>query len=302
MNWRSETIAGVRVAGQCSLAMRRPVALSLLLLGPLLHAQDRRATPPPPDRVRVPAGPFVMGEDARGEADERPRHTRTLPAYEIDRTEVTRENYERCVRAGRCTGPRPHDARFRDPRQPVVGVSWFQATAYCAWVGARLPTEAEWEKAARGGDGRTFPWGETYPTLRMATFGHEEHTGHPDPVGSHPGFPSPYGALDLAGNVWEWVDDPYDPYAYREPTVAPTCERALATLNDLRTRRVRGFTGSNPLPTTCERVLRGGGWNYGGAGLRSSNRVHHAPSYRLVMSGFRCAASVPDVSAAAPGS
>ncbi|MBP6829940.1 MAG: formylglycine-generating enzyme family protein [Deltaproteobacteria bacterium] len=302
MNWRSETIAGVRVAGQCSLAMRRPVALSLLLLGPLLHAQDRRATPPPPDRVRVPAGPFVMGEDARGEADERPRHTRTLPAYEIDRTEVTRENYERCVRAGRCTGPRPLDARFRDPRQPVVGVSWFQATAYCAWVGARLPTEAEWEKAARGGDGRTFPWGETYPTLRMATFGHEEHTGHPDPVGSHPGFPSPYGALDLAGNVWEWVDDPYDPYAYREPTVAPTCERALATLNDLRTRRVRGFTGSNPLPTTCERVLRGGGWNYGGAGLRSSNRVHHAPSYRLVMSGFRCAASVPDVSAAAPGS
>ncbi|MBK8694740.1 MAG: formylglycine-generating enzyme family protein [Deltaproteobacteria bacterium] len=302
MNWRSETIAGVRVAGQCSLAMRRPVALSLLLLGPLLHAQDRRATPPPPDRVRVPAGPFVMGEDARGEADERPRHTRTLPAYEIDRTEVTRENYERCVRAGRCTGPRPLDARFRDPRQPVVGVSWFQATAYCAWVGARLPTEAEWEKAARGGDGRTFPWGETYPTLRMATFGHEEHTGHPDPVGSHPGFPSPYGALDLAGNVWEWVDDPYDPYAYREPTVAPTCERALASLNDLRTRRVRGFTGSNPLPTTCERVLRGGGWNYGGAGLRSSNRVHHAPSYRLVMSGFRCAASVPDVSAAAPGS
>ncbi|MBK6533070.1 MAG: formylglycine-generating enzyme family protein [Deltaproteobacteria bacterium] len=302
MNWRSETIAGVRVAGQCSLAMRRPVALSLLLLGPLLHAQDRRATPPPPDRVRVPAGPFVMGEDARGEADERPRHTRTLPAYEIDRTEVTRENYERCVRAGRCTGPRPLDARFRDPRQPVVGVSWFQATAYCAWVGARLPTEAEWEKAARGGDGRTFPWGETYPTLRMATFGHDEHTGHPDPVGSHPGFPSPYGALDLAGNVWEWVDDPYDPYAYREPTVAPTCERALATLNDLRTRRVRGFTGSNPLPTTCERVLRGGGWNYGGAGLRSSNRVHHAPSYRLVMSGFRCAASVPDVSAAAPGS
>lgn len=282
--------------------MRRPVALALLLLAPLLHAQERRATPPPPDRVRVPAGPFVMGEDTRGEPDERPRHTRTLPAFEIDRTEVTRENYERCIRAGRCTSPRPLDARFRDPRQPVVGVSWFQASAYCAWVGARLPTEAEWEKAARGADGRTYPWGETYPTLRMATFGHDEHAGHPDPVGSHPGFPSPYGALDLAGNVWEWVADPYDPYAYREPTVEPTCERALASLNDLRTRRVRGFTGSNPLPTTCERVLRGGGWNYGGAGLRSSNRVHHAPSYRLVMSGFRCAASVPEVTAAAPGS
>ena len=282
--------------------MRRPVALAVLLLCPLLHAQERRATPPPPDRVRVPAGPFVMGEDTRGEPDERPRHTRTLPAFEIDRTEVTRENYERCIRAGRCTSPRPLDARFRDPRQPVVGVSWFQASAYCAWVGARLPTEAEWEKAARGADGRTYPWGETYPTLRMATFGHDEHSGHPDPVGSQPGVPSPYGALDLAGNVWEWVADPYDPYAYREPTVEPTCERALASLTDLRTRRVRGFTGSNPLPTTCERVLRGGGWNYGGAGLRSSNRVHHAPSYRLVMSGFRCAASAPEVTAAAPGS
>lgn len=268
----------------------------------MLSAQDRRASPPRPDRVRVAEGPFVMGEDTRGEPDERPRHTRTIPAFDIDRTEVSRDNYERCIAAGRCTSPRPLDARFRDSRQPIVGVSWFQATAYCAWVGARLPTEAEWEKAARGSDGRTYPWGETNPTLRMATFGHDEHVGHPDPVGSHPGSPSPVGALDLAGNVWEWVADPYDPYAYREPGVAPTCERALASLDDLRTHRVRGFTGSNPLPSTCERVLRGGGWNYGGVGLRSSNRVHHAPSYRLVMSGFRCAASVPVVTAAAPGS
>lgn len=276
--------------------------LALVALAPRLHAQDRSVTPPPLDRVRVAAGPFVMGEDARGEPDERPRHTRTLPAFDIDRTEVTRGSYDRCVRAGRCTSPRPLDPRFGDPRQPVVGVSWFQAAAYCAWAGARLPTEAEWEKAARGGDGRTFPWGEAYPTSRMATFGRDERTGHPDPVGSHPGSPSPCGALDLAGNVWEWVADPYDPYAYREPAAEPTCERALASLADLRARRVRGYTGSNPLPTTCERVLRGGGWNYGGAGLRSSNRVHHAPGYRLVMSGFRCAASVAPFGAAAPGS
>ena len=265
---------------------------ALLVLTPVLWAQSHHDAPPAPDRVRVPAGPFRMGSDGVGEPDEHPQHTRTLAAFDIDRTEVTRGNYERCIRAGRCSNPRPLDDRFRDPTQPIVGVSWFQATAYCAWAGGRLPTEAEWEKAARGTDGRTFPWGETYPTLRMATFGHEERTGHPDPVGSHPGFPSPYGALDMAGNVWEWVADPYDPYAYREPGVEPTCERALASLTDLRTRGVRGFTGSNPLPTICERVLRGGGWNYGGAGLRSSNRVHHGPNYQLVMSGFRCAASV----------
>ena len=90
--------------------LRRPVLLALLLLSPLLRAQDRGAAPPPPDRVRVPAGAFVMGEDVRGEPDERPRHTRVLPAFDLDRTEVSREHYDRCVRAGRCTSPRPLDA------------------------------------------------------------------------------------------------------------------------------------------------------------------------------------------------
>jgi len=230
-----------------------------------------------------------MGADVGGEPDERPRHQRTLPAFRIDRTEVTNAAYRACMRAGRCVDPRPLGERFADPRQPVVGVSWFQARAYCTFARGRLPTEAEWEKAARGPDGRTYPWGETYPTLRYAVFGRGETRGHPDPVGIHRAGDSPYGVHDLAGNVWEWVDSPYDPYAYRNPTRPSTCETALEALADLRRLGVRRFTGTNPLPDTCERILRGGGWNYGGAGLRSSNRVHHGPNYRLMMSGFRCA-------------
>ncbi len=276
---------------------RAALALAALAAAPLLAAQHHhhdRAAEAPTARVTVPAGPFWMGQDTVGEQDERPRHRRTLGAFQIDRTEVTRGQYDRCIAAGACTSARPLDARFRDPAQPIVGVSWFQSRAYCAWVGGRLPSEAEWEKAARGDDGRTFPWGEDYPNSALAWYGHEEDTGHPSPVGTHPRGASPYGALDLAGNVWEWVEDPYDPYAYRHPEAPATCETALAALRDLRDRHVRGFTGSNPLPDTCERVLRGGGWNYGGDGLRSSNRVHHAPSFRLVMSGFRCAYDLRD--------
>lgn len=240
-----------------------------------------------------------MGSNG-GEPDERPQHTVTLPAFMIDRTEVTRRNWERCIRARVCTEARPVDPRFQDPEQPIVGVSWFQATTYCTWAGGRLPSEEEWEKAARGPDGRSFPWGEDRPNNVLAAFGREESTGHPDRVGTHPRGASPYGALDLAGNVWEWVASPYDPYAYLHPERPATCTTALESLNDLRTRGVRGFTGSNPLPDTCERVLRGGGWNYGGAGLRSCNRVHHAPNFRLLMSGFRCAADAPSAPQGAP--
>ncbi len=245
--------------------------------------------PPPPDRVAVPAGAFVMGADRGGEADERPRHTLTLPAFRIDRNEVTRGQYLRCVSARACTAPRELGPRVHDPMQPVVGVSWTQARAYCAWAHGRLPTEREWEKAARGTDGRTFPWGEDRPTPDRAVFGRGGHTGAPDPVGQRPRGASPYGALDMAGNVWEWTESPYDPYAYRHPERAPTCETALASLAALRSLGVQGFTGSNPLPDSCERVLRGGAWNYGAAGLRVTNRVHHGPGFQIIVAGFRCA-------------
>jgi formylglycine-generating enzyme required for sulfatase activity len=254
---------------------------------PVLVGQPAPGGGPEVDRVPVPAGSFTMGSEAGGEADERPRHTVSVRAFRIDRVEVSRERFQRCVTAGRCTAPRDLGPRFRGNTQPVVGVSWMQARAYCAWTGGRLPTEREWEKAARGTDGRTYPWGEEAPTAARAVFG-RGRDGAPDGVGLRPAGASPYGALDLAGNVWEWTESPYDPFAYRHPDAPATCDTALAALAELRRAGTRGFTGSNPLPTTCERTLRGGAWNYGARGLRVTNRVHHPPSWQIVVAGFRC--------------
>jgi formylglycine-generating enzyme required for sulfatase activity len=241
------------------------------------------------DRVPIPEGTFVMGSDRGGEADERPSHRVTLPAFRMDRTEVSRNQYNRCVSAQVCTAPRDVGPRFRGGEQPVVGVSWTQAQRYCSWTRGRLPTEREWEKAARGSDGRMFPWGNEIPDENRAVFGRPQNTGAPDAVGTRNAGRSPYGVLDMAGNVWEWTSTPYDPLAYRNPEREVTCDTAIASLNTLRNTRTQGFTGSNPLPTTCERVLRGGAWNYGSAGLRVTNRVHHPPGFQISVAGFRCA-------------
>jgi formylglycine-generating enzyme required for sulfatase activity len=240
-----------------------------------------------------------MGADSGGELDEHPAHTVDVPAFYLDLTEVTNAAWGACVAAGACP---PHDAasasrngvgndaRFRGPLQPVSAISWDSARAYCMRLGKRLPTEAEWEKAARGTDARRYPWGNEEATPDRAVF---SGSGVTADVGTHPRGDGPYGHHDLAGNVWEWVEDVYDPYAYARPGAArgkgSTCDEAMAALDDLRQKGKKGFTGTNPLPTECERVLRGGAFNYPGPGLRSSNRVHHAPRFRLVMSGFRCA-------------
>jgi len=254
------------------------------------------------EMLAVPAGPFTMGTNDEGEQDERPAHTVTIAAFYMDRTEVTNEAYAECVETKRC---RPWDEQiatknhagtesaFRGPKQPVVGVSWYDARDYCAFRGKRLPREAEWEKSARGIDGRKFPWGGAKPTAEHGVFGRALGRDSTDPVGSHPAGRGPYGHDDLAGNVWEWVDDLYDPYAYRRATAGEgkpaECAVILRTQDELRAAGRQGFTGSNPIPNECERVLRGGAFNYWGDGLRSSNRVHHGASFRLVMSGFRCA-------------
>ncbi|MBI5517594.1 MAG: formylglycine-generating enzyme family protein [Deltaproteobacteria bacterium] len=269
-------------------------AVVALLGGPLLAQPAPRVavTPPAPDRVRVSAGGFTMGTSTAGEPDERPAHHREVAEFFLDRTEVTRGSYQRCVRAGVCEAAAARPT-FRDPSQPVVNVSWFMARAYCAWAGGRLPTEPEGEKAARGTDGRTWPWGNDPPTPSRAVYGQRMSVGSPARVGERPSGASPYGALDLAGNVWEWTETVYDPYAYTRPGTEPTCATALAAFTDLRRRNLWAFTGAMGIPSECQRVLRGGAWNYWPDGLRATNRVHHEPRGRYPVSGFRCAADPP---------
>ncbi|MEZ4229457.1 MAG: formylglycine-generating enzyme family protein [Polyangiaceae bacterium] len=270
-----------------------------------------RAEPPPPeppaDMTRIPAGPFTMGADSGGEQDEHPAHVVTLGAYWLDKTEVTNAAYRECMTAKAC---RPYkagpwatygaDRAFRGDQQPVVGVSWEDAKTFCEWKGKRLPTEAEFEKAARGpgpgggAEDRTFPWGNDKPDGKKHGVWGRQVTEN---VGSYPEGAGPYGNLDMAGNVWEWMADYYDPYAYRRDTadrgVPGSCEQIRATQDTLRREGMQGFTGTNPIPEGCDRVLRGGAFNYHTRGLRVTNRVHHPGTWRLVMAGFRCAQTEP---------
>jgi formylglycine-generating enzyme required for sulfatase activity len=246
----------------------------------------------------VPGGTFIMGCDREGQEDEHPAHAVAVHGFFLDRTEATNKAHAACVTARACRAPSPApegpghfgpDAAFRGPAQPVSSISWDDASAYCAFAGKRLPTEAEFERAARGDDGRIYPWGDEPPSPARAVFA----ATRTENVGTRPAGAGPYGHFDLAGNVWEWMADLYDPLAYRRPGAnhgePGNCNEIRATQDALRRSGRQGFTGSNPIPTECERVLRGGAFNYGGEGLRASNRVHHPASFHLIMSGVRCA-------------
>jgi formylglycine-generating enzyme required for sulfatase activity len=280
------------------------VHAALLLSMSLLVTTPGASEPAPPEMLQVPGGTFTMGADGVGEADEQPAHAVTLSGFWLDRTEVTNAAYLACVQAGKCQPFRDNvaqsfgagpEAGFRGSDQPVVGVSFHDAAAYCAFRGKRLPREAEWERAARGDDQRTYAWGDAKPGPPLACYGRKPGAkgATTDAVGAHPQGAGPYGHLDLTGNVWEWTSDLYDPFAYRRPGAAQgvpgSCSEILETQHELRRRKQQGFTGKNPIPTVCERVLRGGAFNYDAAGLRASNRVHHPESWRMLVAGFRCA-------------
>jgi formylglycine-generating enzyme required for sulfatase activity len=248
------------------------------------------------DMLLVPGGTFTMGADTGGEEDEHPAHQVTLAPFYLDRTEVTNEAYNECVQAKVCKPPADvtrNIQMFRRPKQPVVGVSWQDAKTFCEWKKKRLPREAEFERAVRGDDGRRFPWGNEPPTKERTVFGRVLGAEATDEVGSHPTGRGPYGHDDLAGNAWEWMEDEYDPFAYKRPTASEgrpgTCKEILEAQDKLRREGRQGYTGSNPIPTECEHSIRGGAFNYDGPGLRSTNRVHHPGYFRIVMLGFRCA-------------
>jgi formylglycine-generating enzyme required for sulfatase activity len=165
------------------------------------------------ETVHVPAGDFTMGSDT-GSENEQPVHDVSLDDFWIMRTEVTNRQYAQCVKAGACTKPKD-DERWRDPAyadHPVTSIDWDQANDFAAWVGGRLPTEAEWEKACRSTDGRTYPWGEALPTAEVANY--NNLLADTTPVGTYPVGASPYGALDMSGNTWEWTSSLDAGYPY----------------------------------------------------------------------------------------
>jgi sulfatase modifying factor 1 len=248
----------------------------------------------PEGMLLVPGGTFTMGSESGGEGDEHPAHPVTLAAFWLDRTEVTQTAYDACVVAKVCPAPdaailATFGGLFKGPNKPVVGVSWFAARDYCKFLGKRLPREAEFERAVRGDDGRRFPWGSEPPTRERTVF----ETNSTEDVATHPTGRGPYGHDDLSGNVWEWIEDDYDPMAYSRAGAAEgkpgTCDEITVSQNKLRAENKQGFTGSNPIPTECEKSIRGGAYNYPAGGLRSTNRIHHPPSFKLRMTGLRCA-------------
>jgi formylglycine-generating enzyme required for sulfatase activity len=242
--------------------------------------------------VTIEGGEFRMGAqnqdatqpnyDPQASDDEGPVHCVYLDAYQIARYPVTVQEYQRFVEAegyqdrrwwnsggfGQGQEPAQWDEQLLHPNRPVVNVSWCEASAYCAWAGVRLPSEAEWERAARGFSARKYPWGNENPDAMRANYS-DGGPGHPTPVGLYPAGATPEGVLDLAGNVWEWVEDWFAPYG------------------NLREKNPSGATKGE------KRVWRGGSWKLAyEMGLRAADRSRTAPDYTGSSVGFRCVREV----------
>jgi len=228
--------------------------------------------------VFIPAGEFTMGND-NGRDNEKPAHPVYLDAFLIDQTEVTNNLYAQCVAEGACMEPKgkapPNvPSYYGDPKfdnYPVIYIDWIRAKNYCEWAGRRLPTEAEWEKAARGINAYLYPWGNNPPDSTLLNYNNSVF--HISEVGSYQAGASPYGVLDMAGNVWEWVSDYFSETYYAQPNNSKNPQGPRVT-----------DTG----------VLRSGGWDskteasVGATYRNSQGRAGANSSF-----GFRCALSVP---------
>ncbi|MGO8673392.1 MAG: formylglycine-generating enzyme family protein [Capsulimonadaceae bacterium] len=215
------------------------------------------------EMIQIPAGPFQMGDT---DQSDNPVHTVTLSSYYIYKNDVTVAMYKKfCAATGHAMPPAP-DWGWDKSNYPIVNVTWNDATAYCKWAGVHLPTEAQWEKAARGTDGRQYPWGNDWDPAKCANSVGTSITS-PTPVGSFPAGASPYGAMDMAGNVWNWCSDWYD---------ADYC---------------KGDHGADPTgPDSGDtRVLRGGSWSYNPFAdiFRASFRNNVTPTFDNNLLGLR---------------
>ncbi len=285
MDGRFKIIFLIAVLVMCSLPIMG------ILKGPPLPIEDPEPLPPPvrqssvllreldsPSQeamAEIPAGEFILGSN-RGGFNEKPQHVSMLDTYWIDQHEVTYQDYMRFVEATghREPGPPSRYARkfeaLRGPNQPVTYVSWKDAAAYCQWKGKRLPKEKEWEKAMRGVDGRTWPWGEGLEGFPANFDGDADGYEVTAPVGTFPKDKSIFGVYDGAGNVMEWVDDWY--------------------VEDVYSREVNpGQNRAKPVATY--KTMRGGGYTSQGVDLRITNRSFMVPGFRDETIGFRCARS-----------
>lgn len=239
----------------------------------------------PEDMILIPSGEFTMGTDSdQANPDQHPAHTVSLSAFYINKYEVTNAQYEQFIIAGGYQEEKywhpagwqfvqdkdinqPIDfdrSNFSDPMQPIVGISWYEADAYARWIGKRLPTEAEWEKAGRGTDERIYPWGNEMDFTRLAY--QANNFVRTMPVGSFPSGTSPFDVYDMAGNVWEWTADWYNTYP------------------------VAGKRKNPKGPSRgVQRVIRGGGWGANRLQMQSIYRASEMPRYRDFRIGFRCA-------------
>ena len=282
------------------------LATAFTTMNPTVRAEESVI---PRDMVYIGQGPSIMGLDKEEPKefvnspatykkrtrtpvstlnDESPAHRVFLDSYLIDKYEVSNKDYGDFMRTTRHGAPAYwDDPRLNGSNQPVVGVSWYDARAYCEYRGKRLPTEAEWEKAARGPDGNLYPWGDDFDPAK-ANYG-KNHDGT-KPVDSYPDGVSYYGLHNMAGNVFEWVLDWYDPrfYSRLEPMVNPTGPEKPVWI---------GGTGTyvDLLTLGEKRVIRGGSWVAPEGSVRSTHRFWNHPlnnSYGVGL-GFRCAKTAP---------
>lgn len=240
------------------------------------------------ERCMVEAGPFWMGSDFA--PPECPIHEVVVSTFDIDQYEVTLEDWQRCVNQGRCsalpshcTGPLYNRPDFTN-QFPVICVTWQQASGYCQGIGGRLPTEAEWEKAASGTDGAKWAWGSLAPECDDANFRLASIYCSPGirPIGWYPDSVSAFGLYDVNGNVFEWTADWYDPNFYENsPELDPVKESGAC-----------GITADGQEIQCSDRVLRGGAYNTTEATIRNASRSFAKPDLVDVNVGFRCAYDV----------
>jgi gamma-glutamyl hercynylcysteine S-oxide synthase len=246
--------------------------------------------------VQIPAGAFLMGTNSeRADPQDKPQHKVQLPAYWMDKYLVTNAQYARFVAQ---TGHRPPSS-WKDGKipkgeemHPVTMVNWYDAQAYAKWAGKRLPTEEEWEKAARGTDGRRWPWGDKMESGRLNTY---YNVGSATDVNAYPTGASPYGVLDMAGNVEEWTDDDFAPY----PGGNAPMELFQGKVPMLTSEKDKQMKVVDMVPVNAKgkyKTLRGGSWKGDPFSTSTYHRTPDWANYASDFYGFRCASSAPSKS------